>query len=312
MLVNHGGRRDQAARRLGCRPEDLLDLSTGVVPEPDPARRAHDLSELAETLSAYPDPDGEPARTALAASLGVPAEQVLVAAGAQAFVEVLFPALAPRSVALREPHYAEVRRCAERSGVEVRACSAGEPWPDAELRWVTDPDSFTGERVSQDAAVRGVLDESYRSLAERRATRLPGWVRIGSLTKCFSVPGLRLGYAIAEPPVLDALRRWLPPWPASSLALHLLPRWLPEWEERDRRAGLGRDRLAETLRRAGWQVRPGSASFVLARPPSELPDFERARILVRSFPEWPALEGWVRMGIPPDKQWDRLEEALCP
>ena len=313
MLVNHGGRRDEAARRLGCDPGELLDLSTGVPPEPDPAGAARDLAELADGVSRYPDPEGEPARSELAAHLGVRSDELLLAAGAQALIEILFPAQGVKSVALREPHYGEVRRCAERSGVRVHACSGDEAWPDAGLRWVTDPDGFTGERVAPGSAARGVLDESYRPLAERRAGVRPGWIRIGSLTKCLSMPGLRIGYAIAAPEQLEALRHWLPPWPTSTLALELMRRRLPGWEHREALAEQGRQRLAALLGRAGWQVRQGSASFVLARPPAGAsPDFDRARILVRSFPEWPALRGWLRVGIPPVEDWARLEAFLCP
>ncbi|MDP6540842.1 MAG: aminotransferase class I/II-fold pyridoxal phosphate-dependent enzyme [Planctomycetota bacterium] len=292
--------------------DDVLDLSTGVAPEPQPSWLAAQLAELAPEIGHYPDPDGEPARSALAEALGVPLESLLVAGGAQAFVEVLFQALDWKSLALREPGYGEVRRCAERVGIELRSCTGGNPWPQADARWVTDPDGFTGERIADRGESRGVLDESYAPFDERCGGVRPGWIRVGSLTKCFSIPGLRLGYAIAPVADIERIRRWLPPWPTSALALHLLPRLLPEWSQRDARMAAQRSRLRELLHSHGWETRPGEASFVLARPTRGLPDFAAHRILVRSFEEWPELGDWVRIGIPPEAGWPRLEAALCP
>jgi len=50
----------------------------------------------------------------------------------------------------------------------------------------------------------------------------------------------------------------------------------------------------------------------LASPAKRLPDFAAKKILVRAFPEWPQLQGWVRFGLPYHEiDWQRLEEALC-
>jgi len=118
---------------------------------------------------------------------------------------------------------------------------------------------------------------------------------------------------IAPEPRIAQLRAHLPPWPAPTLALHLLPHLLPSWRVRDARVERGRERLRELLERYGWRTRPSKASFVLGRPERGMPDFVRARILVRMFPEWPTLSGWIRLGIPAtEAEWKRLETALCP
>ncbi|MDX8401055.1 MAG: aminotransferase class I/II-fold pyridoxal phosphate-dependent enzyme, partial [Mariprofundaceae bacterium] len=164
-------------------------------------------------------------------------------------------------------------------------------------------------------AWRGVLDESYMPWAMRRRLGvLPGVVRIGSLTKLFCLPGLPLGYAVADEGMLARLRRWLAPWSASSLALHLVPRLLGEIDAREARLAHARKRMMDLLARAGWEVRPSKASFVLARhPKGRMPDFDTARILVRRFPEWPQLAGWARLGFPGrEAAWARIERLLLP
>jgi len=320
MGVVHGGQVERVARQWGCRVEDILDLSTGVHPEPDPVGLARHLVELAPVIGRYPDREGEPARSALADALGVPIECLWLTAGAQALIEVIFETGICSRLALPEPCYGEVRRCAERSGVRVVAWRESQPVPTDALPWVTQPHSLTGALPELPRVASGVLDESYASFARRLELGLDprfrsdsDWIRIGSLTKSFSMPGLRLGYVIASEQRIERLRQFLPPWPAPTLALHLLPRLLPSWAERDAEVARSRERLTKLLERAGFRVRPSSASFVLAHPPERRPDLGRHRILVREFPEWPSLAGWVRVGLPPNElAWERLEEALRP
>jgi len=149
--------------------------------------------------------------------------------------------------------------------------------------------------------------------SQRRALGLvANTIRIGSLTKTFCIPGLRLGYVIADIESIGKLNDWLPPWPTSTLALHLLPGLLPEADVRDEAAKSACKRLVGLLEFHDWQCHQSHASFVTARPQGVLPDFATARILVRTFPEWPQLAGWVRFGFPGDQAgWQRLEDTLC-
>jgi len=71
--------------------------------------------------------------------------------------------------------------------------------------------------------------------------------------------------------------------------------------------------LLGLLKKYDWQYYQSHASFVLARAPVATPDFAAKKILVREFPEWSQLQGWVRFGLPySDDDWQRLEAALCP
>ena len=314
MRGSHGGQRERAARAWGCAPEAILDLSTGLHPAGPPTWLGKWLCRHAAHVGHYPDPDGEPARSALAQTFGVDPHCVLVAAGAQALIEVVFSAMGWRSVAIHQPSYVEALRCARRAGVAVQSFALGEPPPAADALWVTDPHNPSGARCPLPRERNGVVDESYLAFGEREKVGItPQWLRLGSLTKVFAIPGLRLGYAVGAPEQIERLARWLPPWPATTLALYLLPELLVEAPGRDAALAAGRERLAALLRRHGFAVRESAASFILTRPAGRpAPDFSNRRILVRSFPEWPELHGWLRLGIPGgEADWDRLEAALC-
>ncbi|RMH61341.1 MAG: hypothetical protein D6678_03725 [Zetaproteobacteria bacterium] len=308
----HGGGVEAAARAWGCAPAAVLDLSTGLHPEGPPPWLGDWLRANAHLAGRYADVDGEPARGALAEAFGVAPDCVLIGAGAQAFIEVIVQAMGWRSLAIETPCYTEPLRCAARVGCALRPYRRGERASLAEAHWVTSPHNPDGARRAPPVGP-GVLDESYMPFAERcRVGVLPDVIRIGSLTKLFCVPGLRLGYAVAEPGLIEILRRQLPPWGAPTPALHLLPRLLPEAAMRDaqwRKAGV---RLRRLLREMDWTCRDGVAGFVLARPPGATPDFASARILVRRFPEWPELAGWLRLAPPGDAHgWRRLRAVLC-
>jgi len=309
----HGGGIEAAAKRWSCEVADILDLSTGLHPDGAPGWLGDWLKAHASLVAHYPNVHGEPARSALADELGVPPENVLICAGAQAVIEVIFHAINWSSMAIRIPCYSEPIRCASRAGCEIRPFEAGAPLPDADLLWLTSPSNPFGDEmvVLQNGTV--VLDESYMPFAQRRLLGLKrDVIRIGSLTKSLCIPGLRLGYVIGERETIQTLNNWLPPWPCSTLALHLLPELIKEADQRDQKISESRARLTSLLRQNQWLVHASHASFVLARPGKAMPDFEQYRIMVRQFPEWPQLSGWVRFGMPGREcEWKQLEEALC-
>jgi len=147
---------------------------------------------------------------------------------------------------------------------------------------------------------QGVLDESYMSFSERRT--------LGILPHV-----IRLGYVIADAWVIEQPKVWLAPWSTSTLALHLLEKLLPEADERDAQIQQYLQRLEALLHQTQWDYQTSEASFILAKPPQTMPDFAKHRILVRHFPEWQQLQGWVRLGFPYHQaDWQRLERALCP
>jgi len=317
----HGGDVEAAAEAWQCDISEVLDLSTGLHPAGAPAWLGGWMQEHASLAGHYPDRKGEPARSTLAQEFAVPPEHILITAGAQATIEVIFQAMGWQSMAIQVPCYNEPIRCAKRAGCEVHVYESGTP-PAAEMRWLTSPSNPSGAThwpfsdpslLTPDSLSTICLDESYMPFAQRRMLGLPPHViRIGSLTKTFCIPGLRLGYVIADKSIIEQLDQWLPPWPTSTVALHLLPKLLPEADVRDQQLIPARQRLTGLLEQHQWDVQNSEASFLLARPSGVIPEFAKHHILVRRFPEWPQLAGWVRFGFPGDEAgWQRLEEAIC-
>ncbi|MDQ6974617.1 MAG: aminotransferase class I/II-fold pyridoxal phosphate-dependent enzyme [Mariprofundaceae bacterium] len=310
----HGGAIEAAAQTWHCHSSDILDVSTGLHPIGQPKWLGAWMQEHADLAARYPDKKGEPARSLLANDLGVLPEQVWMIAGAQAAIEIIFQAMPWQSLAIQVPCYNEPIRCAQRAGCDVLAFERGQAIPQADALWWTSPSNPFGETTSMPDYQQAVLDESYMAFSERRSLGvLSDTIRVGSLTKNFCIPGLRLGYVVAEESIIEMLSQWLPPWASSTFVLHLLEKLLPEADVRDQQVQASRLRLEKLFAKHHWQYHPSQASFILAKPRHGMPDFAQQRILVRAFPEWPQLKGWLRFGFPnQEEDWQRLEAALCP
>jgi len=134
---------------------------------------------------------------------------------------------------------------------------------------------------------------------------------VGSLTKLFACPGLRMGYVLApDASFADAVRRRRPVWSVGGLACALVPELLaladlPAWARRvaELRAG-----LVEVL--DGFEVAAADAPWVLVRSAGDLRErLARAGILVRDCASF-GLAGTVRLAVPDEVGLARLAAAL--
>ena len=181
-------------------------------------------------------------------------------------------------------------------------------------------------RLYPDPAARAlpgllVVDEAYVDFAREHALglvgRLPNVLVLRTLSKSFSLAGLRVGLAFGPPELLAGLRTVKDSYNLSRLsqvageaALGDLP-----WMEVNRaRIKATRARLTRELERLGFRVSPSEANFVLARRAGvDLGPLARALaardILVRHFPV-PGLDDALRITVGTDAEVDALLAAL--
>jgi histidinol-phosphate/aromatic aminotransferase/cobyric acid decarboxylase-like protein len=289
----HGGDGPRIAAALGLDPAAVLDLSASLNPF------APDVGALARphlaALGRYPD---VAAAEALAADgLGLPRERfVLTAGGSQAIALVAGHLGAGR---VDEPEFSLYRRHLPRL----------DP---AAPRWRSDPHSPSG-RLAAGEEGTAVWDEAFLPLAAGVWTRgRPGWA-LGSLTKAFACPGLRIGFAVApDPGAAGALRRARPEWAVDSLACAVLPELLaaadpPGWTAAIARA---RAELAAVLRAHGWEPPPSDAPWLLVPDARGLRvALARQAVVVRDCTSF-GLTDHVRIAVPGADGLDRLDRAL--
>lgn len=314
--VDHGGGVDAAAARWGGARADWLDLSTGINPVPFP------LPALApQVWNALPDSGAATRLTAAARAFwGVPAGAALLAApGASALIARAPSLRSIGRVAIPGPTYNEHARAFRAAGWQVAEsgpCTA---------RVVVHPNNPDGRIWTPDTATEGlepggllIIDESFCDIAPGAtlialATR-PGTLVLKSFGKFWGLAGLRLGFAIGDPALIDRLALWLGPWPVSGPALATGAAALQghDWADATRqRLAADARRLDHLMTRAGAGVAGGCDLFRLYDTPDAAAWADRlgrARILARTFPY---SDRWLRLGLPgTPAAWDRLADAL--
>lgn len=288
----HGGDGAALAAALGVAVDEVLDLSMSLNPLA-PDVRVVVAPRLAE-LMRYPDPGH--ATAALAEALGLGAGQVLVTNGGAEAI-----ALAARVVGggvAAEPEF----------GLHPR--SADGP------RWRSNPHNPSG-LLAGPGDRAAVWDEAFYPLAAGRWTRGDlggGAVVVGSLTKVFACPGLRIGYlACADEAVVAAARSGQPEWSVNGLALAAVPPLLAAARLREWSEGIAdlRAVLVGLLAGHGLAARPSDANWVLVDDAGDLrTSLAGQGVLVRDCATF-GMAGTVRIAVPGADGLVRLEGALC-
>jgi histidinol-phosphate/aromatic aminotransferase/cobyric acid decarboxylase-like protein len=290
----HGGDGRAIAAALGIEPSSVLDLSVSLNPfAPDvPALALGHLDEIAR----YPDPDR--ATHALAAALGFDATRVVLTNGGSEAIALVAGGLGAGWV--DEPDFSLYRR-------HLPAVVAGAP------RWRSNPRNPTGLLATPDE-LAAVWDEAFYPLATGAWTRGDaGAVVVGSLTKVFACPGLRLGYVLApDAHLAERLRRRQPRWAVNGIAAALLPELLEQADLRAWATGIGalRAQLVDVLHAHGLHPRPSDAPFVLVDRAAGLRDrLAPLGIVLRDCTSF-GLPGCARIAVPDADGLERLDRAL--
>jgi histidinol-phosphate/aromatic aminotransferase/cobyric acid decarboxylase-like protein len=156
-----------------------------------------------------------------------------------------------------------------------------------------------------------VWDEAFYGLATGQWTRGDeGVVVVGSLTKVFACPGLRLGYVVADD--VARLTAGQPEWSVNALALAVLPDLLatadlPTWATA---IAARRRQLADLLATHGLIVAAGDAPWVLTPTPGLRERLAPHGVVVRDCASF-GLDGWARIAVPDDRGLERLGTVLA-
>jgi histidinol-phosphate/aromatic aminotransferase/cobyric acid decarboxylase-like protein len=315
---------------------DLLDLAVNVY---DGARpRWLDDALLASLADVGRYPSSEVARAAVARRHGRAEPEVLVTAGAAEAFTLLARLRDWWCPVVVHPQFTEPHAALEQAGHPVREVVLPPPFvlrpelvpEDADLVVVGNPTNPTGV-LHPAAAIRGLLrpgrlvvvDEAFIDCVPGEPESLaphahPGLVVVRSLTKHWSIPGIRAGYLLGPAATVAALQRGQVPWSVSAPAAAAVVACTTEEaaEESRRRAeeiADWRKELESGLDRIGVHHLESAASFVLAQVgPGVHERLRGAGIAVRRADTFPGLdETWVRIAVRPPSTTERLLHALA-
>lgn len=328
--------------------DGLIKLNTNENPYP-PSPRAvaamqAELDVDGDRLKLYPEPTGLALREAIAAHFGVGTDQVFVGNSsdevlAHTFIGLLKhdrPLLFPDITYSFYPVYCRLYgidyQCVPLDAqFAIRIDDYIEARPGAVI--FPNPNAPTGrllplsdiERLATalpDSPI--VIDEAYIDFGGESAVALvadhPNLLVTQTLSKSRSLAGLRVGFAIGQPALIEGLTRVkdsFNSYPLDRLALAGATAAVQdrEWFDQTRRRVIAsRERLAEELTALGFEVLPSAANFLFARHPQHdaaalSAQLRERRILVRHF-KAPRIDQFLRITVGTNAQCDALVEAL--
>jgi len=291
---SHGGDASAVAVAMGLHVDDLIELSASMNPvfTPDAGLFARHLSALAR----YPDPTL--ASQALAEAMDVDPRLLLLTNGGSEAIALVARHLGRGEIV--EPEFSLYRRHLE----EVTEGGG---------RWRSNPSNPLGNLAAADETA-AVWDEAFYPLAAGRWSRgdADAW-RLGSMTKLWLCPGLRLGYLIA--PSLEAamaVAEDQPQWSVNGLALAVVPELLAQTDLAGWAAAVARLRtdFVDSLRALGFAVHDTEANWVLVEQPHLRNALLRHLVVVRDCTSF-GLDGLARVAVPRAAEFDRVMTAFA-
>jgi histidinol-phosphate aminotransferase len=324
---------------------NLIKLNTNENPYgPSPKALAAIRRACCDDLRLYPDPDGSLLKAAIAHVYGdIDAAQVFVGNGSDEVLAHVFLALLKHDAPVLFPDitYSFYPVYCKLYGVNYRAVpltGSFEIRPDDYLCAnggiiFPNPNAPTGRALPLAAIQRilngnpdsvVVVDEAYVDFGAESAVSLinshPNLLVVHTLSKSRSLAGLRVGYAIGNAKLIEALTRVkdsFNSYPLDRLALAGATAAMEdrEWFERTRQAVMkSRARLSADLVALGFEVLPSATNFVFARHPDRdaadiAAGLRERSIIVRHFRQ-PRIEQFLRITVGTDEQCNALTSSL--
>lgn len=247
----HGGNLAWAAALAGCPPELILDFSASINPLGSPQSAVVAIQTHLQALRAYPDPEYHQLRAALGQVHQLPPDWILPGNGSAELLTWAGFELSKLAVTyLITPAFGDYRRALRAFETNVLECPLSNFgfWildfglviknhksqiPNRDGLLLNNPHNPTGCLFSRETILPYleqfalvVVDEAFMDFLPPDqqqsliplVQQYPNLVILRSLTKFYSLPGLRLGYCVAHP---DRLQRWQSlrdPWPVNALA----------------------------------------------------------------------------------------------
>ena len=306
MIQGHGGNIYDVARRLGCKPFEVIDMSSNVNPlGPPPGLKEH-LKENIDSITALPEVDAKDIANKFAHQYDIDSECVISGNGTTQFIYAIPQVLGTRKALILGPTYSDYADACILHNVDFDYNIAKESFlfqADIDLLkneakgydtvFICNPNNPTGALISSEEIIiicrsfpdtNFIIDESYLPFVENGekesmiCSGLSNVLILNSMSKIFRVPGLRVGFLIASKGIINKFNRYMLPWNVNSLAQAAVSYLMTQKNEIDSFVEQTREfvkneseKLTKTLESTGQiKVIPSTTVFMLARLPDSL------------------------------------------
>ena len=241
-MNKHGG-------YFGDSKKKIIDFSVNINPLGVPEKLKEKLKQSIENLVNYPEIDGKNGKFILSKKLNVHEQQLILGNGATELIYLYAKTFKAKKILIVEPTFTEYQRAFSLNGssVEHFKCREEDDFKISielllkqldefkpEVLVVCNPNNPTGiftesgdfmkvlDRLKSMGA-RLFIDESFIDFTEKDSSiskieNYPIFI-LRSMTKIYAIPGLRLGYGLANKDIIERMNKHKEPWTINSLAL---------------------------------------------------------------------------------------------
>jgi threonine-phosphate decarboxylase len=228
MLNGHGDDRYQFNKEI------IADFSSNVYYEGLSAGLKQQLSRSLDKLNNYPEVNAQSLQQALAAWHSLAPSQVLVTNGATEAFYLVAHAFRNKSATIFIPAFAEYEDACSANDITVQYITEIQDFYSTDLVFFGNPNNPTGAvlptallsnilKTNPDTVF--VIDEAYVDFTSEKVSMAAhiadysNLIIIRSLTKTYSIPGLRLGYLLSNAGIINNILRYKMPWSVNALAV---------------------------------------------------------------------------------------------
>ena len=247
-FYHHGGNIEEESKLMKVKVNQILDASASLVPFecPKPLERYLKKSISTHYFKNYPDRSHQDLKQAISKWHRITPEMVLPGNGAsELFTWAAKEASQNGLNSIPAPGFADYSRALDcwngnyiHNRIPINWNKQGPQnfpiSPKAEVIWITNPHNPTGQlwnRKSLETLLKEykliICDEAFLPLVPNGEKESliplvknnPNLIVIRSLTKLYSIAGLRIGYAVSNPLRLQTWHKARDPWPLNGLAI---------------------------------------------------------------------------------------------
>ncbi len=306
MLHGHGGNRIELARKMGCSPQDITDMSSNINPLGPPPGLIQYLKNQIDAVSSFPEVDSRGITERFAEFYGIDSRRVLAANGTTQIIYAIPQVLAINSALIVGPTYSDYEDACRLQNVkttfvltkafnhfQIDLNQMKKHLENVDAAFICNPNNPTGSLIPPDvlqSLCRSypetvfIIDESYLpfvgdgdalSLCKSDSGNL---IVLSSISKIFAIPGLRIGFMISAAHIIKRFQRFLQPWSVNSLAQLAVRHLMANKNETDafiektqRYIRAERRRfLASAKRISNINLFPSTTNFLIAQLPDNL------------------------------------------
>jgi len=247
MIIGHGGNKRALANKLGCSVKEIIDMSSNLNPLGPPAGFETYIQDNVREIRSLPEVDAMGMIQAFSKSRGIDLNRIAVGNGTTWFIYTLILALKSEKVLICGPAYSDYKDACIMYNVDYSFSNSSEDFlfvhdldkisdmtGNFDTIFICNPSNPTAGLIAKEDLVKlikkhpdtlFVVDESYlpfvyeaEALSLINNKELANLVVLASMSKIFRVPGLRTGFLIANPEIINRIMHYYQPWSINSLA----------------------------------------------------------------------------------------------